>query len=58
MSKNIRKCAICDKPQDEKYKPFCSDRCSKLDLGKWLGESYVVKTPEDPAYEDSTLVEE
>ncbi|MGE0108493.1 MAG: DNA gyrase inhibitor YacG [Bdellovibrionales bacterium] len=36
-------CVVCGKPQDEKYKPFCSARCAQIDLGKWLGERYVVQ---------------
>jgi endogenous inhibitor of DNA gyrase (YacG/DUF329 family) len=23
--------------------PFCSDRCRLIDLGRWLGEEYVVQ---------------
>jgi endogenous inhibitor of DNA gyrase (YacG/DUF329 family) len=34
------RCAMCGKPQDEKFKPFCSKRCADLDLGKWLKGSY------------------
>jgi len=37
-----RKCAICDKPQDQKYRPFCSKRCADIDLGRWLNESYTI----------------
>jgi uncharacterized protein len=28
------------------YRPFCSKRCQMLDLGAWLGETYVI--PGDP----------
>ena len=28
--------------------PFCSERCSLVDLGRWFGEEYRV--PADPAY--------
>lgn len=24
------------------YRPFCSARCQLVDLGKWLGEGYVI----------------
>jgi len=27
--------------------PFCSPRCRKIDLGRWLGEQYGVGTPPD-----------
>ena len=29
-------CPICNKPQSEKYRPFCSSRCADIDLGRWL----------------------
>lgn len=29
--------------------PFCSERCRRIDLGKWASGGYVVSTPvEDP----------
>ena len=55
MDKKQKKCAQCGKPQNEKYKPFCSARCAQVDLGKWLNESYVVKGDDDPSYEDSPM---
>ena len=24
------------------YRPFCSERCKKIDLGAWAEESYVI----------------
>jgi endogenous inhibitor of DNA gyrase (YacG/DUF329 family) len=42
------KCPICGKPPAERYRPFCSARCTHLDLGKWLNGSYVVETEEGP----------
>lgn len=44
------RCAVCDKPVDEKYKPFCSKRCADRDLGKWLNESYAIPAAEPPEY--------
>ena len=37
--------------------PFCSARCRKIDLGRWLGEQYRVPAadqtkPEDESKED------
>ena len=40
------KCALCSKPAEEKYKPFCSKRCADIDLGRWLKESYRVPSDE------------
>ncbi len=40
------RCPICGKEAAGKYKPFCSSRCASVDLGKWLGEGYRLKTDE------------
>ena len=45
-------CAVCGKPADEKYKPFCSKRCADIDLGRWLKESYRVPAEELPGEGD------
>ncbi len=37
-----RKCAVCGKPQDAGYRPFCSKRCADIDLGRWLNEDYAI----------------
>lgn len=36
------KCALCEKPVLEKYSPFCSKRCSDIDLGRWLKGEYAI----------------
>ncbi len=38
---------MCGKPAAEKFKPFCSSRCSMIDLGKWLGEGYRLPADEN-----------
>jgi endogenous inhibitor of DNA gyrase (YacG/DUF329 family) len=43
-----RKCAICGKPQAEKFKPFCSKRCADIDLSRWLKGVYSVPAEEAP----------
>ena len=35
-------CPICRKKPVEQYAPFCSKRCSDIDLGRWLNGSYVL----------------
>ena len=35
-------CPICGKPAAPRCRPFCSDRCTEVDLGRWFGESYRV----------------
>lgn len=51
-------CPICKKPEDPKLRPFCSDRCKKVDLGRWLGEDYRVSRPVMPEDESSLPVVE
>lgn len=36
------KCPICKKPTQDASKPFCSKRCSDIDLGRWLKGSYAI----------------
>jgi endogenous inhibitor of DNA gyrase (YacG/DUF329 family) len=36
-------CAYCrQRPIDPKWRPFCSDRCKMVDLGRWLRGDYRV----------------
>jgi len=35
-------CPICGKPVAPEAAPFCSERCRKIDLGRWLSGSYVI----------------
>jgi endogenous inhibitor of DNA gyrase (YacG/DUF329 family) len=32
----------CARPDEAPFRPFCSERCKLLDLGKWLNEEYRV----------------
>jgi endogenous inhibitor of DNA gyrase (YacG/DUF329 family) len=43
-------CPICEKPSVEVHKPFCSERCAQVDLGRWLSGSYTL--PARPQDED------
>ena len=39
------KCPTCNKPaqwENNLYRPFCSERCKLVDLGKWVNEEYRV----------------
>jgi endogenous inhibitor of DNA gyrase (YacG/DUF329 family) len=41
------KCPTCRalvRPKDEDF-PFCSDRCRKIDLGKWAMGVYKISSP-------------
>ena len=55
---NRRRCPICGRPSEDRFRPFCSRRCADVDLARWLGGAYavpVVETDEDEeaALEDS-----
>ncbi|MBM4397761.1 MAG: DNA gyrase inhibitor YacG [Deltaproteobacteria bacterium] len=46
-------CPICRKPAAPRpgnlSAPFCSERCRRIDLGKWLGEEYRLSVPAEEA---------
>ena len=35
-------CAMCERPVEVDYRPFCSKRCADQDLGKWFNGSYAI----------------
>ncbi len=37
-------CGALLRPEDEDF-PFCSDRCRKIDLGKWAMGVYKISSP-------------
>jgi endogenous inhibitor of DNA gyrase (YacG/DUF329 family) len=39
------KCAICAKPVQDAFKPFCSRRCADVDLHGWLKGGYAIPGP-------------
>lgn len=53
-------CAYCrERPVDERWRPFCSERCKLLDLANWIDGAYRVPAeeadalePEQPAAEE------
>jgi endogenous inhibitor of DNA gyrase (YacG/DUF329 family) len=41
----MKKCPTCNQQvewQDNPFRPFCSERCQLIDLGKWVSEEYRV----------------
>lgn len=43
-------CAVCGKPQEAAFRPFCSKRCADIDLGRWLKGGYAIPgAPAGPA---------
>ena len=44
----MAKCPICQKhPSVPEYRPFCSKRCSDVDLQRWFTGAYAIPVPED-----------
>jgi len=43
-------CPSCGKEHqwdtDNRFRPFCSERCKMIDLGKWANEEYRVEQRE------------
>ncbi len=60
-SKKI-KCPVCKKDakwDDNPFRPFCSERCRLIDLGKWASEDYRIAgekkdTPDNTEEEKNT----
>ncbi|MGQ9860273.1 MAG: DNA gyrase inhibitor YacG [Thermodesulfobacteriota bacterium] len=43
-------CPVCKRPvvwEQNLHRPFCSERCRLVDLGRWLDESYRISSPLD-----------
>lgn len=47
-------CPICKKVASVRFRPFCSQRCADLDLGRWLKGSYAIPAVEDDGVEDDS----
>ena len=41
------KCPTCNKKPIEIYAPFCSKKCSDLDLIQWLSDEYKIIENDD-----------
>ena len=57
-SKPVVPCPQCGKPVQwdaaNAYRPFCSERCRMVDLGKWASEEYRVPENSGAAPPDVT----
>jgi len=42
-------CAVCGRPAEQAYRPFCSRRCADVDLQRWLSGRYAIPALEDEA---------
>ena len=51
------RCPSCGKDADyipqNKFRPFCSERCATLDLGAWADEKYAVPAEDQSVNENS-----
>lgn len=47
-----RPCPICKRPSQQKFHPFCSQRCADVDLGRWLGGHYAIPAAEPADFAD------
>ena len=49
-------CPHCKSPSISPHTPFCSRRCARIDLGKWLNEAYVIPLYQDDEDFDSVKI--
>lgn len=49
-SPRVVACPVCRKPvewrSENAFRPFCSERCKKMDLGAWASDEYRVSGSE------------
>ena len=47
-------CPTCRQPSrfgpDNPWRPFCSERCRLIDLGKWFSEEHAISEPLKPGH--------
>ena len=49
-------CPTCKREttwEENPFRPFCSERCRLLDLGKWASEEYRIEGEEKPSDAES-----
>ena len=60
----MRRCPLCRREtswEDNPWRPFCSERCQMIDLGRWASGDYrmpVVEDPENVSVEDRDIADE
>lgn len=50
------RCPICNKNttlKENPWRPFCSQRCKLIDLGKWAGEEYKIFSKDEEEFYSS-----
>ena len=60
MNIKCPKCGIEVLWEDNKWRPFCSERCRMVDLGAWVTEGYKIsgESGEEEAHESRRRTEE
>lgn len=59
MTRNERfvACPHCGKSvrwsTENRYRPFCSERCKMVDLGAWANEAYRIAVEESPDQQEA-----
>jgi endogenous inhibitor of DNA gyrase (YacG/DUF329 family) len=49
------KCPTCQQSTawyENKFRPFCSERCKMIDLGNWAGGNYNIESIDPPDFPD------
>jgi uncharacterized protein len=60
MKSSVREvpCPTCGGPSvygpENRWRPFCSERCRSIDLGAWATERYRVPVKPDPEDDEET----
>ena len=49
--RSVSRCPICGKSAAEALRPFCSERCAEVDLGRWLTGQYRIPGAAEEAEE-------
>jgi endogenous inhibitor of DNA gyrase (YacG/DUF329 family) len=50
-------CPICKKTttwEENPWRPFCSEKCKLIDLGKWISEEYRIEGKESEQEDEQT----
>jgi hypothetical protein len=55
----IVRCPQCGKPAEwspqNRFRPFCSQRCKDIDLGAWASEAYRIPVKDDDADDEPAM---
>lgn len=52
-----KKCPLCGKPSEVRFRPFCSKHCADVDLARWLKGHYAIPAHEAPEGEEKQATE-